>query len=212
MKQIIPTILEKEYPAFSHKILKSLQYGNRIQIDVIEKNFADNQTILPNQWLMSFENINCDVHLMVENPMDWIAICLENKVSLITIHLEKLKEVKNFLQELREKKIRTGIAIDLDTDIFKVKVPLLNQFDQILLMAVKAGFAHQKFNSSVLEKINYVRQNCRKKAEIIIDGGINFDSAKQCFQARADGVAVNSYLWQNYPKNLFRLQRLAKLF
>ena len=56
-------------------------------------------------------------------------------------------------------------------------------------MSVNPGFAGQKFMSETLEKVKILRKEIdtkKLKAQIEIDGGINFENSKTAIQAGVD--------------------------
>ena len=64
-------------------------------------------------------------------------------------------------------------------------------------MAVTPGAAGQKFNENVLQKIkvlNYTRKKHKLKYLISVDGGIDPETAKLCWNAGADLLISGSYL------------------
>ena len=66
-----------------------------------------------------------------------------------------------------------------------------------MVMAVKPGAAGQEFDESVLQKIkilNYTRKKHGLKYLISVDGGINQNTAKMCWDAGADLLVSGSYL------------------
>ena len=79
----------------------------------------------------------------------------------------------------------------------EILIPILKQIDEVMLMAVNPGAAGQEFDDRILQKIkilNYTRKKHGLKYLISVDGGINPDTAKLCWNAGADLLVSGSYL------------------
>ena len=91
---------------------------------------------------------------------------------------------------------RVGIALNPDSNV-EILIPILKEIDEVMVMGVKPGAAGQKFNDDVLQKIktlDYTRKKHCLKYLISVDGGINPDTAKLCWNAGADLLVSGSYL------------------
>ena len=74
---------------------------------------------------------------------------------------------------------------------------VLRDLDEVMIMAVTPGAAAQPFNKDVLTKIAALAATRKKyglKYKISVDGGINPDTAKLCWDAGADLLVSGSYL------------------
>ncbi|MFQ6704324.1 MAG: ribulose-phosphate 3-epimerase, partial [Alphaproteobacteria bacterium] len=75
--------------------------------------------------------------------------------------------------------------------------PILTQIDEIMVMGVQPGAAGQTFDERAIQNIkmlNYTRKKHGLKYLISVDGGINPDTAKLCWDAGADLLVSGSYL------------------
>ncbi len=209
MFTIIPALLEHEKQQLQQEIALAVTRVNRLHIDVIEAQYAPNQTVLPEEWGVIPFSVNLGVHLMVTTPLDWIDRCLKAVSTTIIAQVEMVADQQTFIETVLAKKGKAGLALDLDSSIETVDKVAVDQLSIIVLMAVKAGFSGQPFSLTVLDKIKAMRQLLGDNAEIMVDGGINLETAQLCKQAGADGVLVNSYLWQDFETNLGKLQQLG---
>lgn len=67
------------------------------------------------------------------------------------------------------------------------------------MMTVNPGFGGQNFIDDVLEKIRVTRDICDKlkiDLDIQVDGGINPEKAKLCYEAGANVFVAGTYLFQ----------------
>lgn len=214
---ILPTFLEADRDAFQTKLNIAANTVKRIHIDVIESAFAPNPTLLPEDWSLIDEKLEVDVHLMVEHPEEWLDRCIVAGATTIIGHIEKVKDQKTFIELAIKKGAKAGLAVDLNTPIEKLSQvtslrPELRprvHLSQVLLLGVKAGYSGQAFDPRVLEKIIALRQNHGNSAEIIVDGGITLEAARACFKTGATGLAVNTWLWEDFEIRLKKLKEIG---
>ena len=204
--KVIPAILENEATELYRKIEILKKNFYRIHIDIIDESYGQNNLRLLE------ERGGCgvgflEVHLMTEKPVEIVEKMGQLGARLVFGQWEKVVDKIGFSKEYGKREIETGLAIDLETEIENEQISKIN-IKHYILMAVKAGKAGQKFDKRVLSKIKRLRNILGNNAEILVDGGINFDTAIKCGEAGADGVLVNSFLWQNYAKNLIKLKEL----
>ena len=135
------------------------------------------------------------VHLMTESPSVWArdAINAGADSVIISTNTSGVKDAINIVKSAGK---RCGIALNADSNIDILK-PILTQIDEIMVMAVKPGAAGQAFDERAIQKIkilNYTRKKHGLKYLISVDGGINPDTAKLCWDAGADLLVSGSYL------------------
>lgn len=135
------------------------------------------------------------VHLMTESPSVWAADAINAGADTVIISTNT-SGVKNAIKIVKDAGKRVGIALNPESNV-EILVPILKQIDEVMIMAVKPGAAGQEFDDSVLQKIktlNYTRKKHGLKYLISVDGGINPDTAKLCWDAGADLLVSGSYL------------------
>lgn len=196
MSEIIPTILTKD-PIDLQRKLKSLEgITSRVQIDVIDGVFVPNKTF-DLVALKDFDHfLKTELHLMVKEPVDWINRSLDVLADRITAQVEMMADIKTFLEEVAASGLEVGLALDLETPVEKIPADFYPLLDQVLLLAVKAGYSGQEFNSAVLEKIKKVRSIVGDLVEIGIDGGLNEENILKCKEAGASAFYVGKTFWE----------------
>jgi len=173
--QIIPTILEKEFDKALIKIRQAKGISKWIQVDVIDGKFSGGKTFeleLLNNILDETEDILWEVHLMVNEPKNWIEKGNFVNASRIVGQVEMMTDRNEFVTEVKNLGIEAGLAIDIDTEIGEIP----EETDVVLLLARKAGFERADFNDKVFEKIEKLKKiRNEKKLKFIIgvDGGID---------------------------------------
>ncbi|HNP89052.1 MAG: D-allulose-6-phosphate 3-epimerase [Microgenomates group bacterium ADurb.Bin219] len=196
MNEIIPTILTKDPNELREKLLLLDGIVPKVQIDVIDGIFVGNKTFDLSA-LKDFDHqLKTELHLMVKDPLDWINRSRDVLADRITGQIEMMSDLKFFLEEVAASGMEVGLAIDLETNIEKIPADLYPLADQVLLMAVKAGYSGQEFNPTVLDKIRGIRAIGGSLVQIGIDGGLNEGNILKCKEAGANVFYVGKTFWE----------------
>jgi len=140
-------------------------------------------------------NAHLHVHLMTESPSVWARDAINAGADTIIISTNT-SGVKDAIRIVKSAGKRCGIALNPESNI-EILIPVLKQIDEIMVMAVTPGAAGQEFDERAIQKIktlNYTRKKHGLKYVISVDGGINPDTAKLCWDAGADLLVSGSYL------------------
>lgn len=135
------------------------------------------------------------VHLMTESPSVWARDVINAGADTVIISTNT-SGVREAISIVKSAGKRCGIALNPDSNIEILK-SVLTQIDEVMVMAVKPGAAGQEFDERAIQKIkilNYTRKKHGLKYLISVDGGINPDTAKLCWNAGADLLVSGSYL------------------
>ena len=141
-----------------------------------------------------------DVHLMINNPSDYVERFIELNADLITFHIEALKykkQVRELIDTIHHFGCAVGISIKPNTPV-DVLLPYLKDIDLVLVMSVEPGFGGQKFMPVAVDKIRQLREIIDENGYdcyIQVDGGINEETAKLCKDAGVDVLVAGSYLF-----------------
>lgn len=160
--------------------------------------------------IRSNTNAHLHVHLMTESPSVWARDAINAGADTVIISTNT-SGVRDAIQIVKNAGKRCGIALNPDSNI-EILIPILKQIDEIMVMAVKPGAAGQEFDKNVLQKIktlNYTRKKHGLKYVISVDGGINPETAKLCWDAGADLLVSGSYLAKS-PDFPLAVQSLLK--
>ena len=185
----------------SNNRIESIQKLNNtnsdyIHIDTMDGLFVPN-TQMPINEIIELEKISnkpLDVHLMVENPEEYITQ-LENKnIDYITIHIEINKDINKLINIIKSLNYKVGLSIKPNTNIDTL-LPYLDKIDLILIMSVEPGFGGQQFMPNSLEKAEYLRK-LNPNITIEIDGGIKDTNIKEV-KKYVDIAVVGSYITNN---------------
>ncbi|MCX7971115.1 MAG: ribulose-phosphate 3-epimerase [Negativicutes bacterium] len=169
-----------------------------LHLDIMDGHFVPNLTFGCNMVaaIRKCCSLPLDVHLMVDNPGDYIAPLAEIGVEIVTVHCEADRHLDRLLQAIKKRGMKAGVALNPATPVVAVE-NVLYAADLVLVMSVNPGFGGQKFIPRSLEKINAVARlisSQRSSAVIEVDGGINLTTAMAVRQAGAGYLVVGSAL------------------
>lgn len=139
-----------------------------------------------------------DVHLMISEPIRYIADFAASGADMITVHVEACSDVVATIEKIREYKLKVGITLNPDTPVSAIK-PYLNRVDVVLIMSVNPGFGGQKFITSSVDKIKEVkrlRDELNLSYDIEVDGGINIDNLATVLEAGANVIVAGSAIFR----------------
>ena len=173
-----------------------------LHFDVMDGKFVPNTSFSYEDYLYihSFSSLPMDVHIMVENPEEYLDFYGKNGAKILTFHYEALKtdeERRKVLKKIRSYSMLAGISLKPNTPS-EVLLPLLDDIDVILIMSVEPGKGGQAFLPASLDKIQFFRTLIdEKKLPILIevDGGINNITGKEARDKGADILVAGSYLF-----------------
>ena len=139
-----------------------------------------------------------DVHLMISEPIRYIADFAASGADMITVHVEACSDVVATIEKIREYKLKVGITLNPDKPVSAIK-PYLNRVDMVLIMSVNPGFGGQKFITSSVDKIKEVkrlRDELNLSYDIEVDGGINIDNLATVLEAGANVIVAGSAIFR----------------
>ena len=140
-----------------------------------------------------------DVHLMVEDPTDQIALFADAGADLITIHVESFCNIGEVLKDIRKRGKKAALALKPATPIEAV-YPYLHLCDMVLVMTVEPGYGGQAFIPETVQKIAELRKTAdnlgMKELDIQVDGGINEKTAASVKKAGANVLVAGTALFK----------------
>src|SRR5699024_7788587 len=136
--------------------IKDVEKGGAdyIHVDVMDGHFVPNITIgsLIVDAIRPVTTLPLDVHLMIENPDQYIPDFIKAGADIITVHQETCRHLHKTLHQIKEGGIKAGVVLNPATPISTIQ-ETLSYVDMVLLMTVNPGFGGQKFIHEVLYKI-----------------------------------------------------------
>lgn len=167
-----------------------------IHLDIMDGIFVPNKTF-------NYDDIKnilgkekkLDVHLMVNNVIEYINEYKNLNPEYITIHYEN-ENIDDLINEIKNNNIKVGISLKPNTPVEKI-FTLLDKIDLVLIMSVEPGFGGQKFINSSLDKIKKLKKyivNNNYDVLISVDGGINNETSKLVIDAGVDIIVSGSFI------------------
>lgn len=139
-----------------------------------------------------------DVHLMIEDPDQYIDLFSKAGAGMITVHYETCPHLHSTIQHIKSKDCLTGVAINPATSI-DLLYPILPDIDMVLVMSVNPGFGGQSFIESTYQKIyklNAIRKQLNLNYLIEVDGGVHSGNAAGLIQKGADVLVAGSSVFK----------------
>ena len=200
MVKIAPSILSADFSKLGEEI-KDVERGGAdwIHIDVMDGHFVPNITIGPLivEAVRPITKLTLDVHLMIENPDQYIEAFAKAGADYITVHAEACTHLHRTIQLIKSYGVKAGVVLNPATPP-SVLDYVLEDLDLVLLMTVNPGFGGQAFIPSVLDKIETVRNMIDEKGlsvDIEIDGGVNPETARLCVERGATVLVAGSAIY-----------------
>lgn len=213
--KIAPSILAGDHGALALESRRMEEAGaDAIHIDVMDGHFVPNFSFGPGAVaaIRKETKLFLDVHLMIYNPFDYVERFIEAGANRITFHFEATEDVEDTINYIRRSGAEAGVAFRPETsESLMVKYATL--CDAILVMTVNPGFGGQAFLPEMLTKIRFLRDLCDKlrirKGGVVasdkeslppfaiqVDGGIDLETARSCFEAGANEFVSGTSLFR----------------
>ncbi|HVZ58342.1 MAG TPA: hypothetical protein VG935_01145 [Patescibacteria group bacterium] len=195
MHEVLPGIgsQEKDWPALEKKLELVKPFAKAVHVDIVDGKFAANTTFLdPKPFAKYSQDIFLELHMMVEEPEDYLEEWAKAGFRRFLGHIEKMSDQASFIAHA-ERLGEVGLAIDGATSLEAVKVDY-QDLDTVLIMTINAGFAGQKFMPEKLDKVKKLVE-VADFVPIEVDGGVNDVTLLEGRKAGATRFVTTSYLF-----------------
>jgi ribulose-phosphate 3-epimerase len=213
MNLIAPSILSADGGRLAEEITAVEKAGaDWIHIDVMDGHFVPNITIGPAiiSSLRKTTRLPFDVHLMIDNPENYIESFAKAGADIITVHVEATNHLHRTIDLIKKCGKKAGVSLNPATPLTQIE-EILPDIDLLLIMTVNPGFGGQQFIKNTLPKIARASQLLNalpNKPLLEVDGGVNLQNIKSIVQAGAQvTVAGNSvFSTSDYGKTITELK------
>lgn len=195
--KIAPSLLSADFSNLEKEVREIEKSGaDLLHLDMMDGHFVPNLTFgvpIINA-IRKHTKLPFDIHMMVFNPEKYLDELEKVGVQMISFHQEASIHQDRIIQEIKERKIKAGIAINPATSINNIE-PILPILDYVLIMSVNPGFGGQKFIYYTLEKVKKLKkiiQNNGYNTLIEVDGGIKAENIQLLKDAGADICVAGS--------------------
>ena len=200
--EIFPSIISSDILNLK-QVIESLEpHAAGYHVDVMDNHFVPNLTWGPDfvNAISQATKLPICIHLMVDNPKNWIAKLKLKQEDLFVFHYEAIQNknnINNLIKEIKATGVNVGIAINPNTPINSV-AGYLKDLDQLIIMSVEPGFSGQKFIPEVVSKIDEAisfKKDNNLSFIICLDGGVNEDNIRMLLEKGVERVAVASAIF-----------------
>lgn len=150
---------------------------DELHFDVMDGHFVPNLTFGPHilkAMKQDLPQIVYDVHLMLDNPAEFVDPFIDAGADILTVHAEA-DGFDRALDRIRERGVQASASVRPATPVECLR-DALSRLDRVLLMTVEPGFGGQKLIPEVLDKAAQLRA-LGFAGEIEADGGITESNA-----------------------------------
>mgnify|MGYP000874028482 FL=1 len=198
MIHIGPSLLAADFSRLAEEI-SDIEKGGAdfLHLDLMDGHFVPNLTFgVPLvAALRRHTALVFDAHLMVEHPETYIDALAAAGVQYVTVHQEACPHLDRVLQQIREKGMKCGAALNPATPVSTLEC-VASYLDLILIMSVNPGFGGQQFIPYTVAKVGdaaELLENAGNTAAVIeVDGGITADTIGHVAAAGATWLVAGS--------------------
>jgi ribulose-phosphate 3-epimerase len=200
MKLIAPSILSADFSKLGEEVKAVESVGaDWIHVDVMDGHFVPNITIGPLvvEAARRVTTLPLDVHLMIEDPDQYLEAFARAGSTYLTVHPEACCHLHRTLQAIKDLGVKAGVALNPATPLSALEW-VLEDVDLVLVMSVNPGFGGQTFISNAIPKIRDLKSMVRPKNPdvlIAVDGGVNQETIRSVSEAGADAFVAGSAIF-----------------
>ncbi len=204
MPRIAPSILAADFAKLEQQCAEAIDAGaNILHIDVMDGHFVPNITIGPLivralRPLADRTNTTLDVHLMIENPDQYVEIFAEAGSDIITVHQEACVHLDRVIQQVKQTDKKVGVALNPATPIETLS-EVASKIDLVCIMSVNPGFGGQSYITGTSSKISRLKRFLTEhdsNALIEVDGGVKTHNIREVADAGADILVAGSAVFR----------------
>ena len=167
-----------------------------VHLDVMDGCFVPNISFGPKMAadLRPHSSQIFDVHLMIQNPLNFVEEFARAGADYITFHVEAAVHSHRILQAIHALGKKAGISIVPSTPVSFIE-PLLPFVELVLVMTVYPGYGGQPIIPECFDKVRSLaalREAGRGDYFISVDGGINESTARTAREAGVDVLVAGS--------------------
>jgi ribulose-phosphate 3-epimerase len=200
MVKLAPSILSADFSALLESVKSVEDAGvDYLHVDIMDGHFVPNISFGPMvlKALKGKTKLPMDVHLMIENPDEYLEAFVSAGADIITIHVEACPHLHRSIQHIKQFGVKAGVSLNPGTSLSTLE-EILPDVDLVLVMTVNPGFGGQAFIESQIDKIKRLKAMIVSKGLetlIEVDGGVTLDNAALLKAAGVDILVAGSAIY-----------------
>lgn len=200
MKLLAPSILSADFSNLAQQIrYAEIGGADIIHCDIMDGKFVPTITFGPMivKAVKKTTKLPIDVHLMIDDPDDFIEDFISAGANYISVHQENVIHLHRTIIRIKELGAKAGVVLNPATPVSTLS-DILEIIDFVLIMSVNPGFGGQKFIESSIKKIKQLselRSEMNLGFQIEIDGGIDTKNIKRVSDAGCDMFVIGSSIF-----------------
>lgn len=201
MKYLSPSLLAADFSKLGDEAILITEAGaDFLHVDVMDGHFVPNISFGAGvmKSLNSLDTAPYDVHLMIENPDNYIEDFVTEKTEFVVVHQEACRHLHRTISHIKALGVKAGVSLNPSTPV-ELLVDILPFVDLVLIMSVNPGFGGQKFIPETLNKVRKLkklRESMNLNFLIEMDGGITEFNLEEVLEAGVDMVVAGSAIFK----------------
>ena len=196
--EILPSLLAADFGRLGDEILRAEASGaEALHLDIMDGHFVPNLSFGPDVTALAKRvapRFYRNVHLMMSRPDLYLEKFASAGAQTIQLHVEADCDLHVELRRIRELGLKNAVVLNPETPVERL-TPYLGEIDEALVMTVHPGYGGQKFIAECLSKVAWLRERC-PQLDIMVDGGVNAETAVLAAKAGANQFVAGSYLFK----------------
>jgi len=162
-----------------------------IHFDVMDGSFVSRYGLYPEilSAVKKKSSIPVDVHMMVNNPEDYITTFQLAGADYYNFHVEATHQISRVIKKVKESGMKPGVALNPATSVNCLEW-IMQDIEMVVVMAINPGVVGHPFIPSMLKKITAIREMANRmgntKLHIEVDGGVTPLTAPDMISAGAN--------------------------
>ena len=195
---ILPSLLAADFGRLAEEIRRAEASGaEALHLDVMDAHFVPNLSFGPDVVALAKRvapGFHRNVHLMMSRPDLYLETFAAAGAQTLQIHVEADCDLHRELRRIRALGLANAIVLNPETPVERLD-PSLGEIDGALVMTVHPGHGGQKFIAACMPKVAYLRAR-RPDLDIMVDGGVNAETAVVAAKAGANQFVAGSHLFR----------------
>jgi len=175
---IAPSLMCMDFLQVGQQISIFNKHMDLLHFDMMDGHYCRNLALCPDilRQVKSISQLPVDVHVMLENPENFLDAVLECGADYISLHTDCInKSAFSTINRIKDAGRKVGIVLHPSTPLSAI-MEYAQYIDMLTVMTVDIGFAGQKFIREMLRKIEQAKE--LKKTHgysfiVQVDGAVN---------------------------------------